>query len=230
MTWQKFGQKWFEFVKKSESLSISKFFFIYHVRFSCSVDFPWSVPWLQLNSEDVPDRKDSNLFEGLCLCPSAPWECSLPFSVPCSRYVAEIFFKTRGCRISISLSFSRCSMSSWVWWCAGEEETADLCDSRPPPRRLHVHLHRLLLGCKKGDRHDGELSSLRKWLQLLSQLPPLPQVLLVTSHSAYFWHCLITISHIHSKISLTYLWHYSPKPISHILLHILLPQVRPDWV
>ena len=196
MTWQKFGQKWFEFVKKkSESLRIS-IFFMYHVRFSCSVDFSWSVPWLQLNSEDVPDRKDSNLFEGLCLCPSAPWECSLPFSVPCSRYVDEIFFKTRGCRISISLSFSRCSLSSRSWCCAGQEETADLCDSRPPHRRLHVHLHRLLLGCKKGDRLHGEFSSLRKWLQLLSQLPPLPQVLLVTSHSAYFWHCRITNSHI----------------------------------
>ena len=108
----------------------------------------------------------------------------------------KYFFKTRGGRISISLSFSRYSLSSWGWWCAWQEETADLCDGRPSHCRLHVHLHRLLLGCKKGDRLHGEFSSLRKWLQLLSQLPPLPQVLLVTSHFAYFWHCRITISHI----------------------------------
>ena len=62
----------------------------------------------------------------------------------------------------ILLSFSRCSLSSGGWRCAGEEETADLCDGGPPPRRLHVHLHRLLLGWKKGDRHVGEFSSLRK--------------------------------------------------------------------
>ena len=224
MTCQNLGQKWFEFVKKKWKSKNLKTLFstVSTIILFCGLlmvsALTSSEQWGCPRSKRLqPLRRALSLSR----CPLR----MLPALLIALLKVDKISYKTPSVNLIVLFQVLLVQLRMVVCMTGGDCRSMWRPSSSSSP------------ACSSSPSTSGMQEGGSPWWRTL-QSTQMTAALVTTASTApsatgnITFRILLTLSHhylAYSKISLKNLWHYRPI-ISHNLPHILVPQVRPDWV